>query len=56
MEPPIWQYWYTGISDQFGDYGVMEYDTEEGRWYIQTENGWEELPSEYVTDYLWYIE
>lgn len=56
VEPPIWQYWYTGISDHFGDYGIMEYDTEEQRWYIQTENGWIELPEEYVTDYLWYIE
>jgi len=55
VEPPVWQYWYEGISGQFGEYGVMEYDTEEERWYIETKDGWEELPEEYITDYLWHI-
>lgn len=56
VEPPVWQYWFGGISDQFGDYGVMEYDPDEERWYVETDDGWEELPSEYDRDYLWFIE
>lgn len=56
VEPPIWQYWYGGISDQYGDYGIMEYDFDEECWYIETQDGWIELPEEYSTDNLWYIE
>ncbi len=56
VEPPIWQYWYNGISSDYGDYGAMEYDTEEGCWYIETEEGWQQLPDTYDTEGLWYIE
>ena len=56
VEPPVWQYWYDGISSDYGDYGWMEYDEPEGRWYIQDENGdWIVLPGGYDTSYLWYI-
>ena len=57
VEPPIWQYWYNGISSDYGDYGVMEYDPDEGCWYIETSAGnWEVLPDTYDTSNLWYIE
>ncbi|MBO5520499.1 MAG: hypothetical protein J5973_02355 [Eubacterium sp.] len=55
VEPPIWQYWYEGISSDFGDYGWMEHD--EDGWFIEESYGnWIELPSEYDTEALWYIE
>ena len=55
VEPPVWQYWYEGISSDFGDYGWMEHD--EDGWFIEESYGnWIELPSEYDTDSLWYIE
>lgn len=52
-----WQYWYEGISSDFGDYGWMEYDVEEAMWYIEASNGnWIALPNEYGADKLWHIE
>lgn len=58
VEPPVWHYWYGGISDaeEFNGYGWMEYDFDEDRWYIETSNGWELLPDSYDTTDLWYIE
>ncbi|MBR4223548.1 MAG: hypothetical protein IKR73_01935 [Oscillospiraceae bacterium] len=57
VEPPIWQYWYEGISSDHGDYGWMEYDEDEGRWYIETdESGWVVLPDKYDTSGLWHID
>ena len=36
LEPPIWQYWFEGISTPYDEYGWMEYDFDENCWYIQT--------------------
>ena len=55
VEPPLWQYWYEGISSDFGDYGWMEHDSD--GWFIEASYGnWIELPEEYDTGSLWYIE
>ena len=54
VEPPLWQYWYEGISSDFGDYGWMEH--EDTGWYIEASNGnWIPLPDGYDTTALWYI-
>ena len=55
-ERSVWQYWYEGISSDYGDYGWMEYDYTSQKWYIETSKGnWEELPSSYSTDRLWHF-
>ena len=56
--PAQWQYWYEGISSDFGDYGWMEYDEEEGAWYIEVDNTvWTPLDTtKYDTSNLWFIE
>lgn len=52
-----WQYWYEGISSDYGDYGWMEYDYDEDAWYIQiSDTEWELLPEEYDTSGLWHFE
>ena len=56
VDPPIWQYWYEGISSDYGDYGWMEWDEEENRWYIDDGNDWIVLPEIYDTQHLWHIE
>ena len=57
VEPPIWQYWYVGISSDYPGYGNMEYDTDEGCWYIETSEGnWEVLPGTYDASGLWHME
>ena len=54
MDPAVWQYWYDGISSDFGDYGWMEHD--DTGWYIEASNGnWIKLPDTYSTEGLWYI-
>ena len=54
VEPPIWQYWYEGISSDYGDYGWMEHDS--SGWYIEkSQNNWIQLPAQYDTSKLWYI-
>lgn len=54
MRPAIWQYWYEGISSDFGDYGWMEHDAE--GWFIEASAGnWIPLPAKYKADALWYI-
>lgn len=56
LEPALWQYWYEGISSDYGDYGWMEYDMNEGKWYIEKSQGeWVALPSKYDTSKLWYM-
>ena len=56
VAPPIWQYWYEGISSDFGDYGWMEYDFKENRWYIEASKGnWIVLPDKYDTSKLWHM-
>ena len=39
VSPAQWQYWYEPISGQYGDYGWMEYDDSEQRWYIEASSG-----------------
>ena len=51
-----WQYWYEGISSDYGDYGWMEWDSSENEWYIEVSKGnWEILPSTYDRSRLWHI-
>ncbi|MCR5676220.1 MAG: hypothetical protein K6G16_10980 [Lachnospiraceae bacterium] len=57
VDPPVWQYWFEGISDNYGDYGWMEYDDAEAQWYIQDKKGkWIVLPAEYSTSNLWHFD
>ena len=57
LNTPVWQYWYEGISSDYGDYGWMEYDYSKNAWFIETGKGkWEELPSYYNTDKLWHMD
>ena len=52
-----WQYWYEGISSDFGDYGWMEWDSTEEEWYIEEyEGSWIILPDEYDRSNLWHVE
>ena len=54
VEPPVWQYWYEGISSDYGDYGWMEHDAD--GWYIEASGGnWIQLPPRYDASALWYI-
>ena len=55
VEPAVWQYWVEGISSDFGDYGWMEHD-EDGWWIEAAYGDWIQLPEEYSTDGLWYID
>ncbi len=55
VSPNLWQYYYEGISSDYGDYGWMEY--EPTGWYIeQSEGNWIELPDKYDDSNLWHIE
>lgn len=56
VTPPQWQYWVEGISDDYGDYGWMEYDDAEQQWYIESEDGWDVLPADYDAEALWHFE
>ena len=54
VEPALWQYWYEGISSDFGDWGWMEHD--DTGWYIEeSEGNWIPVPERYDTSGLWYI-
>ena len=54
-KPFVWQYWYEGISSDYGDSGWMEHEWD--GWYIETKNNnWMKLPSKYDTSELWYID
>lgn len=56
VSPYQWQYWYEGISSDYGDYGWMEYDMGEEAWYIETDDGnWVHLPADYDTSKLWHM-
>ena len=55
VDPAVWQYWYEGISSDYGDYGWMEHDAE-GWWIEASAGNWVALPSRYDTSNLWYIE
>ncbi len=55
VDPAVWQYWYEGISSEYGYYGWMEHYSD--GWFIEEAAGsWVPLPEEYDTDRLWYIE
>ncbi|MCQ2557737.1 MAG: hypothetical protein MJ135_01330 [Oscillospiraceae bacterium] len=52
VDPALWQYWFEGISNDYGDYGWME--CEGDTWWIQNADGeWEEYTGD--TDGLWHI-
>ena len=54
LEPPIWQYWFEGVSTPYDEYGWMEYDFDENCWYIQTNaETWEKYTGS--TDGLWHM-
>ncbi len=54
--PAQWQYWYEGISSDYGEYGWMEYDMDEGAWYVEASDGnWVHLPGSYDTSGLWHM-
>lgn len=56
IDYPAWHYWYEGISSNYGDYGWMEYDEAEQRWYIEKDYcDWIVLPEKYNSDRLWHI-
>ncbi|SCY36359.1 hypothetical protein SAMN02910292_01466 [Lachnospiraceae bacterium XBB2008] len=56
VSPYQWQYWYEGISSDYGDYGWMEYDMGEDAWYIEADEGnWVHLPEDYDTSMLWHM-
>lgn len=54
VEPAIWQYWYEGISSDFGDYGWMEHDSD-GWWIEESEGNWIKLADKYDASQLWYV-
>ncbi|SDB21291.1 hypothetical protein SAMN02910298_01013 [Pseudobutyrivibrio sp. YE44] len=60
IDPPQFQYWLEGLSSQYGDYGWMEYDSYENRWYIETEeDNWLPIDDDTYEEYkdrLWHID
>ncbi len=58
VSPGVWQYWYEGISSNYGDYGWMEYEEDDDCWYIEkSQNNWVKLPDRYLDDdRLWHME
>ena len=53
--PNQWQYWYEGISSDYGDYGWMEYEPD--GWFIEErESEWYLLPDKYDTSKLWHLD
>ncbi len=54
MDPALWQYWYEGISSDYGEYGWMEY--ENGDWYIEVGEGeWESVDLSGYGDRIWHF-
>jgi len=54
--PSEWQYYFSDISSQFGDYGWMEYNFKENQWYIEAAaNNWIKLPDKYDKSKLWHM-
>ena len=58
MNPPVWQYWFEGVSSKYGsNYGWMEWDDYERCWYVQTGSStWKKLPENEYTNYLWHMD
>jgi hypothetical protein len=55
VSPNLWQYWYEGISSDYGDYGWMEYEPD--GWYIEASGeNWIKLPEQYLSERLWHME
>ncbi len=55
VSPNLWQYWYEGISSEYGEYGWMEYEPE--GWFIEVDDGkWAPLPEHFVSERLWHME
>lgn len=55
VTPAQWQYWYEGVSNAYGDYGWMEYDTGENTWYVEVSAGnWQ--PIELKGDRYWHFQ
>ena len=57
IEPAQWQYWYEGISNDYEDYGWLEYDDYKQSWWIEmSEGSWGELNSDfYDTSNMWHF-
>lgn len=57
IEPAQWQYWYEGISNEYEDYGWLEYDDYKQSWWIEmSEGAWGELdPDLYDTSKMWHF-
>ena len=58
MDPPVWQYWFEGVSSDYGsDCGWMEWDYNERCWYVQkSRNSWVKLPESKYTEWLWHFD
>ena len=55
VNPAQWQYWFEGISSQYGDYGWMEFDSNEQQWYVETYSGnWVKYEGD--TSKMWHFE
>ncbi|MCR5803843.1 MAG: hypothetical protein K6G47_06235 [Clostridia bacterium] len=56
QDPPSVVYEFDGISNEFGSYGLMKYDYDEGRWYIEASyDNWIHLPDKYDESALWHL-
>lgn len=57
MDPPIWQYWFEGVSNKYGsEFGWLEWDEKKHCWYVQTgKNTWKPLPEDQITDRMWHM-
>lgn len=57
MDPPIWQYWFETVSADYGEYGWLEWDAKEKKWYVQvSDKKWEKLPEDKYSSYLWHFD
>lgn len=54
--PAQWQYWYSGVSDEFTGYGWMRYDANKAEWSIEVSEGtWGTITSP-IPDYVWHFD
>lgn len=58
MDPPVWQYWFEGVSSKYGEkYGWLEWDYNERCWYVQkSKSSWVKLPENEYTEWLWHMD
>ena len=53
LSPAVWQYWFEGVSSDYGDYGWMECEGKD--WYVEVSSGnWQKYPGS--TASLWHIQ